>query len=78
MLRWEGHLPDDLAVFMLGVLLHPGIIDTCTSYAFVAVQQLIDLRDICHIGRRAHRAMREVRFVIRADIGVRRMNQRCR
>ena len=50
-----GYLPDDLATFMLRALLHSGITGIGTDYVFVAVQQLIDLRDICHIGRRAHR-----------------------
>ena len=65
-----GNLPDDLATFMLGAFLHSGITGIGTDHVFVAVQQLIDLRDIGHIGRRAHHAMHQARLVIHTDMGL--------
>ncbi|TWC10556.1 hypothetical protein FBY09_14531 [Pseudomonas sp. SJZ101] len=49
---------------MLGAFLHSGITGIGTDYVSVAVQQLIDLRDICLIGGRAHHAMHQAWFVI--------------
>jgi hypothetical protein len=44
---------------MLEAFLHSGITGIGTDHIFVAVQQLIDLRDICHIRRRTHHAMHQ-------------------
>ena len=47
-------LPDDLPTFMLGTLLDAGVTGVGTDHVLIAVQQLIDLGDICHVGHRAH------------------------
>ena len=65
-----GNLPDDLATLMLGAFLHAGITGIGTDHVFVAVQQLIDLRDIGHIGRCAHHAMHQARLFIHTDMGL--------
>jgi len=53
----RGNRPDHLAILMLGSLVHAGVTCVAADISFLAVQQLIDLRHVRHIGRRAHQAM---------------------
>ena len=53
---------------MLGTLVHAGVTYVATHVSFLAVQQLIDLRHVRHIGRRAHQAMYQTRLGINTDV----------
>lgn len=57
-------LPDDLAPCMLFTFLYSGIASIGTDYVFLAVQQLVDLGDIGHVGRRTHHAVHQARLGI--------------
>jgi len=49
--------PDHLAILMLRALVHAGVTGITRHVRLLAMQQLIDLRHVRHIGRRAHQAM---------------------
>ena len=65
-----GDLPDDPPAFMFRAFLDAGVTRVGTDHVLIAVQQLIDLGDIGHVGRRAHYAVHQTRFVIGADVGL--------
>jgi hypothetical protein len=44
---------------MLGTLLNAGVTSVGANHILVAVQQLIDLGDIRHVGRRPHHAVHQ-------------------
>lgn len=51
---WSGgNRPDHLAILMLGTFVQDGVTGVATHVSFLTVQQLIDLRHVRHIGRRA-------------------------
>src|SRR3989344_680364 len=64
------HLPDNFTSFMLGPLFDTGVACIGADHVFVAMQQFVHLGDIRHIGRRAHYAVHQTRFVIGADVGL--------
>ncbi|CRH89330.1 Uncharacterised protein [Chlamydia trachomatis] len=55
---------------MLGPLFDTGVACIGADHVFVAMQQFVHLGDIRHIGRRAHYAVHQTRFVIGADVGL--------
>src|SRR5690606_6059987 len=62
------NLPDDRAACMLGTLLDAGIAGIAADQVLVAVQQLVHLGDIGHVGRRAHHAVYQAGFAVGADV----------
>ena len=63
-------LPDDLTTFMLFTLLDTGVSSVCTNRAFVAAQQLDDLRDISHIGSSIINVMNKAGLYISENMGL--------
>jgi len=63
-----GDLPDDLPAFMFRAFLDAGVTRVGTDHVLIAVQQLIDLGDIGHVGRRAHHAVHQARLIIDTDV----------
>lgn len=61
-------LPDDRTSIMLGPLLHSGITGVGTDHVLLAVQQLVDVGDIGHVGRRTHHAMHQDGLGIGTDV----------
>ena len=53
---------------MFRALLGTGITGVGTDYVFLAVQKLIDLGSISHVGYRADYAVQQTRLVIHADV----------
>src|SRR5690554_3081614 len=62
------NLPDDRAACMLGTLLDAGIAGIAADQVLFAVQQLVHLGDIGHVGRRAHHAVYQAGFAVGADV----------
>lgn len=63
-----GDLPDGLPAFMFRAFLDAGVTRVGTDHVLIAVQQLIDLGDIGHVGRRAHHAVHQARLIIDTDV----------
>jgi hypothetical protein len=53
---------------MLGALLDTGIAGISTHHVFLAVQQLVDLGNVRHVGCSAHHAMHQPRLVIHTNV----------
>jgi len=50
-------LPDHLPAFMFWAFLYAGVTRVGTDHVFLAVQQLVDLGNVCNIGSRADHAV---------------------
>ncbi|GLK61744.1 hypothetical protein GCM10017624_39080 [Azotobacter vinelandii] len=61
-------LPDDFPSGMLRTFLDTDIGRIETDQVFLAMQHLVDLGDIRHVGRRAHHVMHQARLGIDADM----------
>ncbi len=53
---------------MFRAFLDAGVTRVGTDHVLIAVQQLIDLGDIGHVGRRAHHAVHQARLIIDTDV----------
>lgn len=62
------NLQDHLMALMFQGLLDTGITGVGTDYVFLAVQKLIDLGSISHVGYRADHPVHQTRLVIQADV----------
>jgi len=63
-------LPDDLSLCMFGTFLYPGVARIGTDHVLLAAQQVVDLGDIGHVGRRTYDAMHQAGLGIGADMSL--------
>ncbi|MCY1307940.1 hypothetical protein D9M70_579080 [compost metagenome] len=53
------NLPDDLPTIMLGALFDTGVAGIGTDDVLRAMQQFVDLGNVCNVGRRSHHAVHQ-------------------